>query len=98
MSFPKAIPHLQNALLHAQNGNAAKAMHHVGHALFHLKGMTSGAGNTMKLPPEEPMATAPSPPAMGGTIIPPTHAPVGLPAPGPVGGEALRARLMGLGK
>lgn len=50
MSFKSAIPHLEQALAHAKASNAAKSMHHIGHALYHLRGMTSNAGGATKLP------------------------------------------------
>ena len=43
MSFQDAMPHAEAALAHIKGGNAAKAMHHIGHAMVHLKGMTSSA-------------------------------------------------------
>ena len=54
MSMKDAIPHLHAAVKHAEAGNAAKAMHHVGHALFNLKSMTAGAGGASRLPPSAP--------------------------------------------
>ncbi len=50
MSFKTAIPHLEQALSHAKAGNAAKAMHHVGHSMIHLRGLTHGAGSSLKIP------------------------------------------------
>ena len=55
MSFPPAIAHLEQAMAHAKAQNAAKAMHHIGHAMLHLRGMTSGAGGASKLPAPAPM-------------------------------------------
>ena len=99
MSYPKAVSRLRQAISHAKNGNAAGAMHHIGHAMLHLRNLN----------PQNAVAPEPSMPAMpsmpkpmmappGGA--PPMAAPMG--APGGMGGgnpaEALRARLMGLGK
>ena len=43
MSFQDAMPHAEAAMAHIKGGNAAKAMHHIGHAMVHLKAMTSSA-------------------------------------------------------
>ena len=46
MSFKDAEPHVTAALAHIKGGNAAKAMHRIGHAMVHLKGMTSSASTS----------------------------------------------------
>lgn len=81
MSFPPAISHLENALTHAKAGNASKAMHHVGHALNHLRGMTTNAGGS----PKAPLAM---PPAKSKSAIPNEENGATQPAAG-----SLRARL-----
>ena len=58
MSFPPAITHLETALGHAKAGNAVKAMHHIGHAMLQLRGMTAGAGGAGRLPSAAPMPKA----------------------------------------
>lgn len=45
MSFHSALPHAEQALVHIKGGNAAKAMHHIGHALKHLRSLTMNAGS-----------------------------------------------------
>lgn len=61
MSFKTAIPHLETALAHAKAGNAAKAMHHIGHAMLNLRSMTSGAGGASKLPMGAPVGEGADP-------------------------------------
>lgn len=104
MSFQDAVPHLKQALAHAEGGNAAKAMHHVGHALFHLKSMTSNAGGVAMKPKgimaggggnqgqqEAAIDNAPKG-AMGAPVAMPGITPTGAPQPDY---GALRTRLAG---
>ena len=60
MSFQDAMPHAEAAMAHIKGGNAAKAMHHIGHAMVHLKAMTSSAGGNAKtaLKSDSPMGKA----------------------------------------
>ena len=50
MSFQDAEAHATKAVSHIQGGNAAKAMHHIGHAMFHLRAMTSSPSGGSKIP------------------------------------------------
>ena len=90
MSFKTAIPHLEMALTHARAGNAAKSMHHIGHAMLNLRSMTAGAGGASKLPVGGGIHDTPRD-DNDGDEMPPTGAQGTAPAAG-----SLRAKLAGL--
>jgi hypothetical protein len=101
MSFPPAITNLQHALTHAKAGNASKAMHHIGHAMIHLRGTTNNPGGVAKLPssnsaPAKDMGQGGAPVMDNDADDPTVIDPNKVKAAPAVG--SLRARLAGMGK
>ena len=97
MSFQAAEDHATKALGHIKTGNAAKAMHHIGHAMAQLRSKTSGAGRgVVKLPSDNsaPVSDmkAGGAPQMDNDADDPMQNDPNRKAPSPAAGS-LRARL-----
>lgn len=96
-----AIPHIQQALSFAKAGNNAKAMHHIGHAMIHLRSRTNNPAGVIKLPsdnsaPVKDMARGGTP-QMTTDALDPTQNDANNKPASPAAGS-LRARLAGMGK
>ena len=106
MKYPPAVPHLRQALEHAKAGNAQMAMHHIGHAMLHLRGVakpsTGGASGVVKLPstnsaPVPDMQNGGSPQMASDAGNPITQDPNNQAPSNPLA-QALRSRLAGIGR